>query len=129
MPGLLLFFEFLNLFMNPYIAKVTLYTPLFTLLVMVLIASLLIPLHHRIELWIKEKLVVKNKKIRLAAAKRTVRQLEKVEESLTDNFHCIVPGKAEIVFLSGPSFKPVCFNTGLLGQGVIASLQISNVVG
>ncbi|MBE0654546.1 MAG: hypothetical protein IH594_12150 [Bacteroidales bacterium] len=46
---------------------------------MVLIASLLIPLHHRIELWIKEKLVVKNKRIRLAAAKRTVRQLEQEE--------------------------------------------------
>jgi len=85
MLGLLLFFEFLNLFMHPYITKATLHTPLFTLLVMVLIASLLIPLHHRIELWIKEKVVVKNKRIRLEAAKRTVAQLEKEEESLTGN--------------------------------------------
>jgi tetratricopeptide (TPR) repeat protein len=85
MMGLLLFFEFLNLFMTPYIAKATLHTPLFTLLAMVLIASLLIPLHHRIELWIKEKVVVKNKRIRLEAAKRTVALLEKEEESLTGN--------------------------------------------
>jgi tetratricopeptide (TPR) repeat protein/uncharacterized membrane protein len=81
MLGLLLLFQFLNLFMAPYIGKATLFTPLFTLLVMVMIASLLIPLHNRIELWIKEKLVVKNKRIRLAAAKRTVALLEKEEEN------------------------------------------------
>jgi tetratricopeptide (TPR) repeat protein len=81
MIGLLLVFEFMNLFMHPYINKVTLHTPLFTLLVMVLIASFLIPLHHRLEIWIKEKLVVKNKRIRLAAAKKTVAMLEKEEEN------------------------------------------------
>jgi hypothetical protein len=47
---------------------------------MVLIASLLIPLHHHLENWIKEKVIVKNKRIRLAAAKRTVRKLEKESE-------------------------------------------------
>lgn len=81
MMGLLLVFEFLNLFMAPYIARATLHTPLFTLLVMVLIASFLIPLHHRLETWIKDKVVVKNKRIRLAAAKRTVALLEKEEEN------------------------------------------------
>lgn len=81
MLGLLLLFQFMNLFMNPYISRVTLQSPLFTLLVMVLIASLLIPLHNRIEHWIKEKVVVKNKRIRLAAAKRTVALLEKEEEN------------------------------------------------
>lgn len=81
MMGLLLFFQFLNLIMNPTISKVTLQSPFFTLLIMVLIASLLIPVHNRIELWIKEKVVVKNKRLRLAAAKRTVAQLEE-EESI-----------------------------------------------
>jgi tetratricopeptide (TPR) repeat protein len=85
MLGLLLIFQFLNLIMNPYISKVTFQSHLFTLLVMVLIASLLIPLHNRIEHWIKEKVVVKNKRIRLEAAKRTVALLEKDEESLTGN--------------------------------------------
>jgi hypothetical protein len=46
------------------------------LLALVIIASLLIPLHHRLEKWIKEKMVEKNKKIRLAAAKKTIAKLE-----------------------------------------------------
>jgi hypothetical protein len=47
------------------------------LLALVLIAALLIPLHHRLEHWIKHKLVEKNKAIRLAAAKKTIEKLEK----------------------------------------------------
>ncbi len=82
MMGLLLFFEFVNLFIHPYIAELTHESPLYTLLVMVIVASLLIPFHHRIEHWIKEKIVAKNKKIRLAAARRTVAQLEKEEANL-----------------------------------------------
>jgi hypothetical protein len=38
---------------------------------------LLVPLHHRLEKWVKEKLVEKNKQIRLAEAKKTIEQLEK----------------------------------------------------
>jgi hypothetical protein len=36
-----------------------------------------VPLHHRLENWATKKLVEKNKAIRLAAAKKTVEQLEK----------------------------------------------------
>jgi hypothetical protein len=43
---------------------------------LVLIAVLLEPLHHRIEHWITHKLIEKNKRLRLAAAKRTVVRLE-----------------------------------------------------
>jgi hypothetical protein len=46
------------------------------LLTLVAIASLLIPLHHRIEKWVKEKMTGKNKAIRLANAKKTIEQLE-----------------------------------------------------
>jgi type II secretory pathway component PulJ len=46
------------------------------LLALVIIASLLIPLHHRLEHWIKGKMINKNKAIRLAAAKKTIQQLE-----------------------------------------------------
>ncbi len=81
--GLLLFFEFINLFLHPYISGVTNDSPLYTLLIMVMVASLVIPFHHRIEHWIKGKMVIKNKKIRLAAAKRTVARLEKEGENLT----------------------------------------------
>ena len=53
------------------------------LLALVLIASLLIPMHHKLEHWIKEKMVEKNKAIRLAAAKKTIRLLsdEKLEKN------------------------------------------------
>jgi hypothetical protein len=47
------------------------------LLAMVCIAALLIPLHHKLEHWITHKMVEKNKKIRLAAAKKTIATLER----------------------------------------------------
>jgi hypothetical protein len=46
------------------------------LLALVTIASLLIPLHHCLEQWIKEKMIEKNKAIRLAAAQETIEKLE-----------------------------------------------------
>ena len=46
------------------------------LFVLVAIASLLIPLHHRMEKWIKEKMILKNKRIRLDNAKKTIEELE-----------------------------------------------------
>ncbi len=70
-------FEFINLLFHPWLASVTHESPVLMLLALVLIASLLIPLHHRLEKWIKEKLVEKNKAIRLVAAKKTVEELEK----------------------------------------------------
>jgi tetratricopeptide (TPR) repeat protein len=75
--GLLIVFEFINLFIHPYISEATHDSPIFMLIVLVIIAALLIPLHHRLEKWIKEKMIEKNKKIRLEAAKKTIEQLEK----------------------------------------------------
>ena len=75
--GLLVVFEFINLLIHPWLASFTHESPIIMLLVLVLIASLLIPMHHRLEKWIKEKMVGKNKAIRLAAAKKTIEQLEK----------------------------------------------------
>lgn len=74
--GLLLVFEFINLLVHPYVAGITHHSPVLMLVALVLIASLLIPLHNRLEHWIKHKLVEKNKRVRLAAAKRTIRKLE-----------------------------------------------------
>src|SRR5436190_5394779 len=78
--GLLIVFEFINLLIHPWLASFTHESPVLMLLVLVLIASLLIPLHHRLEKWIKEKMTEKNKAIRLAAAKKTIEKLEKKEE-------------------------------------------------
>lgn len=74
--SLLIVFEFLNLLLHPYLGEFTHHSPVWMLLTMVCIAALLVPLHHRIEHWLTHKLVEKNNKIRLAAAKKTIAQLE-----------------------------------------------------
>jgi tetratricopeptide (TPR) repeat protein len=75
--ALLIVFEFLNLLLHPFLERITNHSPVLMLLALVCIAALLVPLHHRVEKWATTKLVEKNKQIRLAAAKRTIEQLEK----------------------------------------------------
>lgn len=75
--ALLIVFEFLNLLLHPFLERVTNHSPILMLLALVCIAALLVPLHHKVEKWATAKLVEKNKKIRLAAAKKTIEQLEK----------------------------------------------------
>jgi tetratricopeptide (TPR) repeat protein len=77
--ALLLVFEFLNLLLHPFLERITDHSPVLMLLALVCIAALLVPLHHKLQKWALNKLVEKNKKIRLAAAKKTIQQLEKAE--------------------------------------------------
>jgi tetratricopeptide (TPR) repeat protein len=74
--GLLIVFEFINLFIHPFLESVTHHSPVLMLLALVGIASLLIPIHHRIEKWIKEKMTEKNKKIRLENATKTIEKYQ-----------------------------------------------------
>lgn len=74
--ALLIVFEFLNLLLHPFLERVTDHTPIMMLLALVCIAAFLIPLHHRVEKWSTAFLVEKNKKIRLANAKKTIERLE-----------------------------------------------------
>ncbi|MGB5007001.1 MAG: tetratricopeptide repeat protein [Ferruginibacter sp.] len=74
--ALLIVFEFLNLLLHPFLERITNHSPVLMLLALVCIAALLVPLHHRVEKWATAKLVEKNKQIRLAAAKKTIEQLE-----------------------------------------------------
>ena len=74
--ALLVVFEFINLLIHPFLEKVTHHSPVLMLLVLVCIAALLVPGHHKLEQWASAKLVQKNKQIRLAAAKKTIEQLE-----------------------------------------------------
>ncbi len=74
--GLLAVFEFINLFIHPYLAKATNDSPVLMLLILIGIGALLVPLHHKLEKWITKVMVEKNKKIRLNAAKKTLEQLE-----------------------------------------------------
>ena len=74
--GLLAVFEFINLFIHPYLLHFTNDSPVLMLLILIGIGALLVPLHHRLEKWMTKVMVEKNKKIRLASAKRTIEQLE-----------------------------------------------------
>ena len=74
--ALLIVFEFLNLLLHPFLERITHHSPLLMLLALVCIAALLVPLHHKVEHWATAKLVEKNKKIRLASAKKTIEELE-----------------------------------------------------
>lgn len=74
--ALLVVFEFINLLVHPFLEKFTHHSPVLMLFALVSIAAILVPMHHRIEKWATIKLVEKNKKIRLQAAKNTIEQLE-----------------------------------------------------
>ena len=81
--ALLIVFEFLNLLLHPFLERVTHHSPVLMILALVCIAALLVPLHHKVEKWATLKLVEKNKQIRLAAAKKTIQQLDtKMEDKL-----------------------------------------------
>jgi tetratricopeptide (TPR) repeat protein len=73
---LLMVFEFINLLIHPFLEKVTNHSPALMLLALVAIAALIVPLHHKLEHWSINKLVEKNKAIRLANAKKTIAELE-----------------------------------------------------
>lgn len=55
--GLLMLFEFISLFLHPYIEALTHHTPIYMLLILVGIAAIILPLHHKLEHLVKEKLV------------------------------------------------------------------------
>ncbi len=61
--GLLLLFEFISLFLHPYIAAFTHHKPIFMLLVLVAIASMLVPVHHKLQGLVKEKLAERTMKV------------------------------------------------------------------
>lgn len=62
--GLLFVFEFINLLIHPFAIKITHGSPLLLLLFLVLIAGILIPMHHKLEIWVKSVMIAKNHKIR-----------------------------------------------------------------
>lgn len=74
--ALILVFEFINLLLHPFIGEFTRHSPFWMFLIMVSIAALLVPAHHAMEKWVTHQLVEKNKRIRLAAAKRTITSIE-----------------------------------------------------
>jgi tetratricopeptide (TPR) repeat protein len=57
--GLLLLFEFITLLIHPYIESFTHDTPVFMVLILMAIASILVPSHHRLEKWLKNKFIAR----------------------------------------------------------------------
>lgn len=55
--SLLFFFEFLTLLLHPRVQELTHHTPVLEIIIFVLIASILIPVHHKVEHWVIEKLI------------------------------------------------------------------------
>ena len=55
--SLLFFFEYLTLLLHPTVAGLTNHTPVYEILIFVVVAAFLIPAHHRIEHWFIQKLV------------------------------------------------------------------------
>jgi len=74
--ALLVSFEFINLIIHPYLSHYTNDSPFLMLSALVIIGAMLIPLHHRIEKWVIEKMIEKNKRIRLTAAKKIIASIE-----------------------------------------------------
>ncbi|MEJ0031611.1 MAG: tetratricopeptide repeat protein [Bacteroidota bacterium] len=77
--ALLIVFEFINLLLHPLIGNLTHHSPSLMLIAMVCIASMIIPLHHRLEKFLVHMLVEKNKRIRLQAAQKVVESGDKPE--------------------------------------------------
>ena len=55
--SLLFLFEYLTLLLHPTVANLTHHTPVYEILIFVVIAAVLIPAHHRFEHWLIQKLL------------------------------------------------------------------------
>ena len=73
---LLVVFEFINLLIHPLVERITHHSPVLMLMALVVIAALIVPLHHRLEHWTTQRLVAKNKAVRLEKAKKTIEELD-----------------------------------------------------
>ena len=54
--SLLLFFEYITLFIHPFVTGITHHSPLLEIIIFVCIAALVVPAHHRIERWFTKRL-------------------------------------------------------------------------
>lgn len=52
----LMLFEFISLLIHPYIEAITNHDTMFIYLILLIIAAILVPLHHKLEEWVKSKI-------------------------------------------------------------------------
>ena len=55
--SLLLVFEFITLFIHPFVQRISNHLPVLELFILVILAAVLVPLHHRMTHWMRKKLV------------------------------------------------------------------------
>lgn len=54
--SLLLLFEYITLFIHPFVAEITHHSPVWEILILVCVAALVVPAHHKIEHWFIQRL-------------------------------------------------------------------------
>ncbi|HTM97618.1 MAG TPA: tetratricopeptide repeat protein, partial [Pedobacter sp.] len=79
--SLLMLFEYLTLFIHPFVAEKSHHSPLIEIVVFVVIASLLTPAHHKIEHWLISKL----SKMREYHLQMRQKQLDDLKQEEEDN--------------------------------------------
>ncbi len=72
----LIVFEFINLVIHPFLAYITDHSPLLMLFILVILGAVIVPLHHKMDQWIKNRVVEKNKAIRQNVGKRNIEKGE-----------------------------------------------------
>lgn len=60
--SLLLLFEYITLFIHPFVAEITHHSPFLEIIIFVCIGALVVPAHHKIEHWFIKKLTVLHQK-------------------------------------------------------------------
>lgn len=53
--SLLMLFEFIAILIHPRVVEITNHTPSLELIILVMVASMLVPLHHRLTHWLKAR--------------------------------------------------------------------------
>jgi tetratricopeptide (TPR) repeat protein len=60
--SLLLLFEYITLFIHPFVAEITHHSPFLEIIIFVCIGALVVPAHHKIEHWFVKRLTVMHEK-------------------------------------------------------------------
>ena len=82
--SVLLFFEYITLFVHPFVAKTTNYSPVLEIIIFVTIAAVLTPTHHKIEKWLVSKLTLihsSHRQLRLKALQQKQERLDAQNEN------------------------------------------------
>lgn len=67
--SLLFLFEYITLLLHPTVARLTNHTPVYEILIFVVIAAILIPAHHKLEHWMIHKLIHRRNSLHQTKAK------------------------------------------------------------